>query len=149
MSLAIEIRVIHRLDDSEILPLVKLSESEGFSYLRRFTEEYKNNINGFNKRGEILIGAYHSNELIGICGLNQDPFLNDEHISRLRRVYVSPNYRRQGVGRMLVEYIITHARQHFKIMVLRTLSEEGRFFYHSLGFTADQQTEHYTHTLLL
>jgi hypothetical protein len=149
MSKVIEIRTIHRLVDSEILPLVKSSELEGFAYLRRLTEEYKHSINRFDKKGEMLIGAYHLEKLIGICGLNQDPFLNDEYVSRLRRVYVSPDYRRHGVGRKLVEYIITQARQNFKILVLRTLTDEGRAFYHSLGFTLDSQTEHYTHILHL
>ncbi|MBP1172916.1 GNAT superfamily N-acetyltransferase [Paenibacillus sp. 1182] len=149
MLKVIEIKIIHCLVDSEILPLVKSSELEGFSYLRRLTEEYKHNINRFDKKGELLIGAYHSEKLIGICGLNQDPFLNDKYVSRLRRVYVSPVYRRHGVGRKLVEYIITHARQYFKILVLRTLTNEGRAFYHSLGFIFDPQTEHYTHKLPL
>lgn len=149
MSKVIDIRIIHCLVDSEILPLVNSSELEGFSYLRQLTEEYKHYTNRFDKEGELLIGAYHSEKLIGICGLNQDPFINDEYVSRLRRVYVLPVYRRQGVGRKLVEYIITHARQYYKILVLRTLTNEGRAFYHSLGFTFDPQTEHYTHILQL
>ncbi|WP_412762903.1 GNAT family N-acetyltransferase [Priestia megaterium] len=36
-------------------------------------------------------------------GINKDPFSNEGEIGRLRRFYVSKDYRRNGLGRRLLK----------------------------------------------
>ncbi|CAG9623310.1 GNAT family N-acetyltransferase [Sutcliffiella rhizosphaerae] len=75
--------------------------------------------------------------LVAIGGLNKDPFSNELYIGRLRRFYVSKEYRRNGIGSFLVKKIIDEAKKNYKILVLHTDTEQADNFYTSLGFTKE------------
>ena len=55
-------------------------------------------------------------------------------IGRLRRLYVLPDARRQGVGRALVRRLEFDAMPHFTRLVLRTDSDAAARFYEALGY---------------
>ena len=40
--------------------------------------------------------------LIGIAGLNRDPYLSDKNIGRVRHLYISKAFRRNGYARLLM-----------------------------------------------
>lgn len=82
-----------------------------------------------------------------VGGLNSDPYLNDPQIGRVRRVYVVPEYRRRGVGRLLLNAIIAEARTHYRLLTLRTDTAEGAAFYETLGFQTKPAVEGATHWL--
>lgn len=73
--------------------------------------------------------------LVAIGGLNKDPFSNKEYIGRLRRFYVSKEYRRNGIGSFLVKKIIDEAKRYYKILMLHTDTEQTDKFNSSIGFT--------------
>ncbi|HDR7659947.1 MULTISPECIES: GNAT family N-acetyltransferase [Bacillus] len=114
--------------------LVQESKEEGFNFLIRLISEYENKINIFNKTGEYLYGIFQGEKLIGIGGLNEDPYSENNKIGRVRRFYIAKEYRRKGLGRLLLVRIISDAKKHFNIVVLNTDTVQGDKFYTSSGF---------------
>ncbi|MFS0671795.1 GNAT family N-acetyltransferase [Ornithinibacillus sp. 179-J 7C1 HS] len=134
--------------DSNIL--VEDSKNEGFRFVERLVTEYKNGSNQFNKQGEALYGVYSElNTLIAVGGINIDPFSNDEKVGRLRRFYVKKEFRRQGVGSILLRKIIQEAADNFSVLTLKTDTLEGDQFYTSFGFTKGNQYLNSTHCFKL
>ncbi|WIL45125.1 GNAT family N-acetyltransferase [Bacillus bombysepticus] len=114
--------------------LVQESKDEGFYFLIKLISEYENKINTFNKTGECLYGIFQGEKLIGIGGLNEDPYTINNKIGRIRRFYIAKKYRRKGLGRLLLVRIINDAKKHFNIVVLNTDTVQGDKFYTSSRF---------------
>lgn len=139
---------------SEIQPglidhLVKESLSQGFRFVERLIREYCSGLNCFDKSGELLITASVQGIVVGLGGLNQDPYFNDPKVGRLRHLYVASDWRRCGVGRLLVTQLIHEANQHYQLLTLRTDTQEANQFYQKLGFKISPNWEHTTHHLQL
>ncbi|MGE6256789.1 GNAT family N-acetyltransferase [Heyndrickxia sporothermodurans] len=147
---AFEVRRIQNLLEMDISLLVKESKEEGFRFLGRLVDEYKDGTNQFIYRGEALYGVFNEEGiLIAIGGLNQDPYSNESSIGRVRRFYVSKAFRKNGVGRLLLERIISEARKHYRAIVLHTDMTQADQFYTSLGFVKKSNLKHATHYLKL
>ncbi|WP_142344497.1 GNAT family N-acetyltransferase [Bacillus cereus] len=114
--------------------LVQESKDEGFNFLIKLISDYENKINTFNKTGECLYGIFQGEKLIGIGGLNQDPYTENNKIGRLRRVYISKDYRRIGLGNLLLNWLLSHSEKYFKVVVLHTDTKQGDAFYTTNGF---------------
>ena len=134
------------LEPDAVSPLLQESELEGFRFVRRLVNEYASGANQFDAPGEALLGAYRP-ELIGVCGLNGDPYTDDPTVGRVRRLYVSPRCRHRGVGRSLVEAVIREAERHYRVLVLKADAPEACAFYRALGFSPGPLLEHATHYL--
>jgi hypothetical protein len=63
------------LNKTEITDLVNESLTEGHRHISRLLEDYKSGRNRFSEEGEALFAAYLKDRIIGICGLNKDPYL--------------------------------------------------------------------------
>ncbi len=128
--------------------LLRESLSEKHGMLQRLQENWQNGTNRFSKPGEILLGAFDSQRLIGICGRNIDPYTEDPKSGRIRHLYVAPSGRRQGIGRLLVTAIVDGASPPFEHLNAR--APESAFpFYESLGFTRIESNPFVTHCLRL
>ncbi|XXM73085.1 GNAT family N-acetyltransferase [Lysinibacillus sphaericus] len=91
--------------------------------------DYKSGSNTFNREGEVLIGVFNEEEIpVAIGGLNKDPFSKDETPGRLRRFYVSKEFRRSGIGSLLVNGIIDEKKKYYGVVVLHTDTEQGDRF---------------------
>lgn len=44
----------------------------------------------------------HDKKIVGVGGVNIDPYTSDINIGRIRHVYVLPAYRQKGVGKELL-----------------------------------------------
>ena len=69
----------------------------------------------------------------GVVGLRR----LDAHIGEVKRLYVRPAVRQQGMGRMLITALISEARRAgYRSLRLETLEvmTEARTLYRSLGF---------------
>ncbi|HDR7794390.1 TPA: GNAT family N-acetyltransferase [Bacillus luti] len=130
----IQIKKIEDLLECESNHLVKESKKEGFHFLTKLRNEYENNINTFRKIGECLYGIFQDEELIGIGGVNVDPYTEDTKVGRLRRFYISKDYRRRGLGNMLLNRLLSHAEKYFDVIVLYTDTKQGNVFYTANGF---------------
>lgn len=114
--------------------LVQESKDEGFHFLVKLISEYENKINTFNKTGECLYGIFQGEKLIGIGGLNEDPYTENNKIGRLRRFYISKDYRRIGIGNWLLNRLLSRAEKYFELVVLHTDTRQGATFYTANGF---------------
>lgn len=130
----IHIQQIEELIKYEHDYLVQESKEEGFNFLIKLKSEYKNKTNTFNKTGECLYGIFQEEKLIGIGGLNEDPYSENNKIGRLRRFYISKDYRRIGLGNLLLKQLLSHAEKYFKVVVLHTDTKQGDTFYIANGF---------------
>ncbi len=102
----------------EINHLVEESTEEGFNFLIKLINEYESKRNTFSKTGECLYGIFREDKLISIGGLNQDPNTKGLKIGRLRRFYISKDYRRIGLGKLLLKQLLRHAEKYFHVVVL-------------------------------
>lgn len=140
---------IKEINNLNVSALERLSEealSENHSFVKRAVDEWKNGINSFSKPGEKLWGIFIDNKCIAIGGLNQDPYMKDKNIGRVRHLYVFPKYRRRGLAKILIKKIIDEAKENFTILRLSTDNPVAASLYESMGFT--KQNEHKaTHVL--
>ena len=58
--------------------------------------------------------------------------------AHLMNVYTNKAYRRQGIGRKMVELLIDEAREKGCTEISLDATEQGRFLYTQLGFTANE-----------
>lgn len=145
----VEILPVVALPADSLAPLIAESEREGWKFVRRLSDEWVSGVNRFDRLGEKLFVARREGMIVGVCGLNADPYSNDESIGRVRRLYVLPVHRGQGIGQMLVQAVIHAASGRFKLLRLRTNNPDAGRLYERLGFQAVQGFVDCTHTLEL
>jgi len=145
-----EVKRINNLFNFDLDYLVKQSKEEGFRFVERLVNDYKNGTNTFNDTGEgLFVVLNEQGILIAIGGLNKDPFTNERSIGRLRRFYVNKKYRRNGIGSLLLKRIISEAEKYYKILVLHTDTEQADKFYTSSGFFKGDFYSNSTHFMEL
>ena len=128
---------IERLSDlpfDRVGPLVAESERAGLQLVRRLADEWASGQYWFDRPGEGLFAALVDGRLIGVCGLNVDPYTAAPRVGRVRHLYVLSADRRLGVGRQLVQEVIAAARGPFNTLRLRTQSPEAARLYERMGF---------------
>ncbi|TXK85850.1 GNAT family N-acetyltransferase [Paenibacillus sp. N3.4] len=138
-----------KLLPNELHQLVEESINDGFRHLIRLVNEFQAGTNRFDKQGEALFIAYAGNQIVGICGLNQDPNSQEGSTGRVRRLYVSKDFRGLGIGRLLIGEVIKEARIYYRTLVLRTDNPIADKFYCSLGFEVSAKDVYITHYLQL
>lgn len=144
-----------RIEKIQDLPLDNLddllweSKRTGFNAVQRLITNWASGANRFDCPGEAFFIAWRENCMVGVCGLNVDPYANSPHIGRVRHLYVTLAHRRQGIGRALVKQVITVAQPNFAQLHVRTYSQIADRFYRSLGFTPCHESGDYSHRLIL
>ncbi|NKW84378.1 GNAT family N-acetyltransferase [Bacillus cereus] len=143
------IQQIENLMKYEFKYLVQESKEEGFKFLKKLINEYENELNTFNKSGECLYGIFQGEKLIGIAGLNADPYTENNKIGRLRRFYIAKDYRRIGLGKLLLNKLLSHTEKYFKVVVLHTDTKQGDVFYTANGFVKREVYKRSSHYKVL
>jgi GNAT superfamily N-acetyltransferase len=132
MTIFIERR--RELSGDSLADLITESERAGLQFVRRLVEEWVNGANRFDHPGEALFAVWVDGQLVGVCGLNVNPYAAQERIGRVRHLYVLSAFRRLGVGRHLVTQVIETARGRFDILRLRTMNPAAAQFYEASAF---------------
>lgn len=117
-----------------IAPLLIESEREGRFFLRRLAEEWSSGANRFQRPGERLYLAHFGNTVIGLCGLNIDPYAADPTVGRVRRLFVTSEHRGKRIGSRLVRSVVTAAHGKFRLLRVRTENPIADALYERLGF---------------
>ena len=141
----IVIERINSLPIDRLSALVTEADATGFHALSRLLTEWRSGFNRFNKPGEALLIATDNGHVVGVCGLNRDPYLSDPMVGRVRHLYVAVDHRRRGIGSRLVRAVMGAASGHFARLRLRTDSPDADGLYRSLGFkpfTAEPACSH-------
>lgn len=134
-DLKIQIRQLKELP-SGFGELIAESQQQGHDFIVRMKDEWGSGKNRFQLQNEILFGLYTSEgTLVGIGGLNLDPYLSDPSVGRVRHVYVLEAYRNKGFAKLLVQQIMDHAKSRFRLLRLRTHNPDAYRLYESLGFS--------------
>jgi ribosomal protein S18 acetylase RimI-like enzyme len=83
-----------------------------------------------------VVGAFSGPHLVGVAGFYVQAGPKHAHKGVLWGMYVRPAYRGLGIGRILVEAIIDHARDRVEQLQLFVVSDNlpARRLYESLGF---------------
>jgi GNAT superfamily N-acetyltransferase len=145
---SVQISAVATLPDG-ILELLETSLSEGHDLVERLVAEWEDGTNRFDRTGETLIEARRLGRLVGVGGLNRDPYVDDPGVGRIRHLYVMPAARGMGAGRALVIALVDHARGSFERVRLRAGPDEARDFYLRLGFEETPDEEDSTHQIRL
>ena len=138
---------LHELPSDRLAGLVAEAEAAGHRFVRRLVNEWESGSNRFARPGEAFFAAVADGRVVGVCGLNIDPYLTDRHVGRVRHLYVLAESRRRGIGRRLVAEVIAAARGRFDRLRLRTESEAAARFYEALGFRPCRGVPACTHLL--
>jgi GNAT superfamily N-acetyltransferase len=141
---------IHQVEDlahRSLDGLIAESRAQGFRFLRRLADEWRAGTNRFDAPGEALFVATCDGRVVGVCGLNADPYAADARTGRVRHLYVAAHYRRAGVGRALIARVVAAANRSFTRLTLRTDTLAGDAFYRALGFQRAEGVVGATHEL--
>ncbi len=118
-----------------LLGLAEEADAGGYLFVQKTITEWNDGTNNFSKPGEKLWGIFIADECIGIGGLNQDPYVNDKTIGRVRHLYISKKYRGLGLSKLLMQLIVNKAKENFTTLRLSTQNPVADSLYESLGFT--------------
>ena len=122
------------------------SQAQNLNMLRRLAENWQNGENRFNAPGEKLLGAFAYGQLVGVCGLNIDPFSQQPRAGRIRHLYIAERHRRQGIGHQLLVSVITHSSAWFDFLNTHAPAQAWPF-YERLGFRPVYDEPRVTHRL--
>ena len=84
------------------------------------------------------LGAFVAGHLAGYAGFSRHPRRKTRHKAHLGGMYVAPEARSQGIGRVLVEAVVTHARAvsgvEEVVLAVTVGNEHARRLYVAAGF---------------
>ena len=129
--------------------LVSDSERSGLRFVRKLVEDWISAENRFDRPGEALFGAFLDRRMVGVCGLNIDPYVTDDGVGRLRHLYVLADFRHAGVARALMAHVLAAGRGRFDHLRLRTNNPAAARLYESFGFQVTPESADSTHVLPL
>ena len=120
-------------------PLLGASVTEGYRHVTRLADDYRSGANRFDGRGEaLLVARDQDGTVLGVCGLNA---MARASVGRVRRFYVLPAVRSQGIGAALLEQVFSTARLYFVKLELRTSDPRAAAFYVRHGFRSVEREE--------
>jgi len=130
-------------------PLVAESERAGLRFVRRLAHEWTSGRNRFDRPGEGFFAAVVDGRMIGVCGLNVDPYASAPTVGRVRHLYVLSASRKASVGQRLVREVVAAARGPFGMLRLRTENEAAARLYERMGFRRCADVADCTHLMEL
>jgi ribosomal protein S18 acetylase RimI-like enzyme len=145
----VRIERLRELPAEQMSALVAESERAGLGFVRRLAEDWARGLNRFDRAGETLFGAWLASRLVGVCGLNIDPYTQQPGVGRVRHLYVLEAHRGQGIGGQLVRAVVEAARGPFDALRLRTDNAAAARLYESLGFRRQAGDGHCSHRMEL
>jgi GNAT superfamily N-acetyltransferase len=128
--------------------LANAAEAEGYNHIHRMLADWRDGKERFTSDGCLLLAVYTSDgdappKAVAVGGVTCDPFLQDS--LRLRRFYVHPDIRRQGLGESLASALIHEAVATGKAVVVHAGDARAARFWESLGFSQVQGASHTHH----
>jgi GNAT superfamily N-acetyltransferase len=128
------VRIIDDLPDG-FDALLADAASEGVGAMARLAEGWASADQRFEDDGEALLGALLAGELAGIGGLSVEPAAT-EPARRMRRLYVRPTFRRQGVARTLASALIQEALDQVDLLTCNAAASPAAApFWEAQGFS--------------
>ena len=139
------IRIIDDLPDG-FDALLADAAAEGVGNMALLARDWAGGDQRFERDGEALLGALLAGELAGIGGLSVETAAA-EPARRVRRFYVRPAFRRQGVARTLASALVQEALDQVDLLTCNAAASPAAApFWETQGFSPDG-TGPWTHVL--
>ena len=139
------IRIIDDLPDG-FDALLADAAAEGVRNMALLADGWASGDQRFERDGEALLGALLAGDLAGIGGLSVETAAA-EPARRVRRFYVRPAFRRQGVARTLASALVQEALDQVDLLTCNaTASPAAAPFWEAQGFSPDTSGP-WTHVL--
>jgi GNAT superfamily N-acetyltransferase len=132
-------------DVDAIADLAADAERDGHRMVSRLIADWQSGADRFERPGERAYAAVVEGKVVGVCGLNIDPYAGDPLVGRVRRLYVAVSHRRASIGSVLVDRIVSDAIGTFARLRLRTHNPAASAFYRARGFIDVSGDEYCTH----
>jgi len=117
--------------------LVIEKESYKISQFDNVEEEYLAVLTDCYDSGGVLIGAFNEiGKLVGLGSVNGHPIQKMTNVLQLERLYISSNYRHQGIGKQILLLLQEEARKlgAKQLYVSSIPTKNSVDFYQSVGF---------------
>ncbi|MEO7996809.1 MAG: GNAT family N-acetyltransferase [Gemmatimonadaceae bacterium] len=134
-----EIRALTIGDLSQVHTLTDASVREGFRFVQRFLDDMPNM--ELNSPTQYFLGVFDDNQLRAIGGVTPDPYTDDPHVGRIRRVYVLPGFRRHGYASHLLAALEARAHSIYSTLRLQTDTDAAASFYESRGYVRSTEPD--------
>lgn len=109
------------------------ADREGIRIVSTVLERWRDGSERYRANGEAILVATAGGEVVGIGALSQCPHV--ENALRVRRVYVAPAWRRQGVARKLATKLLTAGFSHTELITCNALASAAAApFWENMGF---------------
>jgi len=141
---------VRRSPAEALAALIADSEAQGVRFVRRLLDEWNAGVNRFDLPGEALFVAREADAVVGVCGLNVDPYValgTGPRVGRVRHLYVLSTRRRLGIGAQLLGEVLRAARGSFDRLRLRTSNPAAAALYARVGFRPAGEEPHSTHII--
>ena len=109
--------------------LIEESKRAGYTFLQRTIDDWYSGLNRFDRPGEKLWGLFIGQDLIGVGGLNKDPYILTPKVGRVRHLYIREARRRKGYATLIMNKIMEEARHNFTLLRLFTDNAGASAFY--------------------
>jgi len=113
---------------------------EGYRFLECLAADWTAGVVRFDHPGEVLLTASVAGVLVSIGGLTLDPAVPGA--LRMRRFYVHPAFRRQGIGRILAIALLEQPGTAGRSVTVNAGTAQAPAFWEALGFVADRCCGH-------
>lgn len=133
------IQLIRIIDD---LPegfdaLLADAAAEGVRNMALLADDWASGDQRFQGDGEALLGALLAGTLVGVGGLSVEPDTIEPAL-RVRRFYVRPDFRRQGVARTLASALIQEGLDQVDLLTVNAAASPAAApFWKAQGFSPD------------
>lgn len=91
-----------------------------------------------NKIGNLILGAFVQQKLVGFIGMYQEEKQKTKHKAKIWGMYVQPDYRNQGAGKMLMDNLLAYIQNNLNSTVINISVEASNLaakkLYESYGF---------------
>jgi GNAT superfamily N-acetyltransferase len=108
-----------------------LATAEGHRNMARLADEVATGSTAFIA----LLAAMSGGDLVGIGGMTEEPEPAPEPAIRMRRLYVAPSARREGVARALVSALLQEAWDQVDLVTVHAGSNDASRFWETQGFS--------------
>jgi len=118
---------------ADVQVLRNATRKEGHRFIDRLCDDWLSGKNTFSKDHEILLLAYNGNSIAGVGGLTHDPVV--PNALRMRRFYVLPQFRRMGLAKQIVDYLLERAVNSEMTVTENAGTKDAPAFWEAIGFS--------------
>jgi ribosomal protein S18 acetylase RimI-like enzyme len=126
--------------DAEIFRTLRLEalQKNPEAFTSSYQEEAELPIERFAEQIELggVFVVFKDSQPVGVAALSPERSVKKSHIGHLWSVYIRPDARKLGAGRVLMAAVIVHAEEHFDLiqLTLNSSNQSAYRLYEGLGF---------------